>query len=77
MIMTPRPHVQWVDLSGPGQRVLSEIRFCPLCFKLLVCRGSIDEVVGIVRKQDLADHFLVWTVSPDVERLTRASPDRA
>ena len=68
-IMTPRPHVQWVDLSGPGEQVLSGIRSCPHA-QLLVCRGSIDEVVGIVRKQDLADHFLDGR-SPDVERLTR------
>src|SRR5664280_1493120 len=68
-IMTPRPHVQWVDLNGTRERVLSGIRSCPHAH-LLVCRGSIDEVVGIVRKQDLADHFLDER-SPDVEQVTR------
>jgi len=68
-IMTPRPHVQWVDLSGPRERVLSGIRSCPHA-QLPVCRGSIDEVVGIVRKQDLADHLLEGQ-SPDVEGLTQ------
>jgi len=68
-IMTPRPHVQWVDLDGPREQVLSGIRSCPHA-QLLVCRGSIDEVVGIVRKQDLADHFLDGR-SPDVEQVTR------
>jgi putative hemolysin len=66
-IMTPRPHVHWVDLDGPREQVLSGIRSCPHA-QLLVCRGSIDDVVGIVRKQDLADHFLDGR-SPDVEQL--------
>ena len=68
-IMTPRPHVQWVDLNGPREQVLSGIRSCPHA-QLLVCRGSIDEVVGIVRKQDLADHFLDGR-SPDLEQVLR------
>ncbi|MFY9602480.1 MAG: transporter associated domain-containing protein, partial [Pseudolabrys sp.] len=37
---------------------------------LLVCRASIDGIVGIVRKQDLADHVLDGR-SPDVEQVTR------
>ena len=69
-IMTPRPHVRWVDLNSPREQVLSEIRSCPHA-QLLVCRGSIDEVVGIVRKQDVADQFLN-AGSPDVEQATRA-----
>ena len=68
-IMTPRPHVQWVDLDGSREQVLSGIRSCPHA-QLLVCRGSIDEVIGIVRKQDLADHFLDGQ-SPDVGKLTQ------
>jgi putative hemolysin len=69
-IMTPRPHVQWVDLNGPKEHILSRIRSCPHA-QLLVCRQSIDEVVGIVRKQDLADQVLDGQ-SPDVERVTRS-----
>jgi len=68
-IMTPRPHAQWVDLNNPKEQVLSRIRSCPHA-QLLVCRGSIDEVVGIVRKQDLADRVLDGQ-SPDVEQVTR------
>jgi putative hemolysin len=67
--MTPRPHVKWVDLDGHREEVLRGIRVCPHG-QLLVCRGSIDEVIGIVRKQDLADHFLDGQ-SPDVEQVTR------
>ena len=68
-IMTPRPHVQWVDLDGSREQVLSGIRSCQHA-QLLVCRGSIDEVIGIVRKQDLADHFLNGQ-SPNVEHVMR------
>jgi putative hemolysin len=69
-IMTPRPHVQWVDVNGPEAQILNRIRSCPHA-QLLVCRGSIDELVGIVRKQDLADHILDGHL-PDVEQVTRA-----
>jgi putative hemolysin len=68
-IMTPRPHVQWVDLNGPKEQILSRIRACPHA-QLLICRGSIDDVMGIVRKQDLADQFLEGQ-SPDLEQVTR------
>ena len=69
-IMTPRPYVQWVDLNGPREQILHRIRACPHA-QLLVCRGSIDNIVGIVRKQDLADHVLDGQ-PPDVEKVTRA-----
>jgi putative hemolysin len=69
-IMTPRPRVQWVDLNGSKEQILNRIRSCPHA-QLLVCRGSLDEVVGIVRKQDLADHVLDGQ-SPDVEKVTRS-----
>ena len=68
-IMTPRPRVQWVDLNGSKEQILNRIRSCPHA-QLLVCRGSLDDVVGIVRKQDLADHVLDGQ-SPDVEKVTR------
>jgi putative hemolysin len=68
-IMTPRPHVIWVDLNGPKEQILCRIRSCSHA-QLLVCRGSVDEVVGIVRKQDLADLILDGK-SPDVELVTR------
>ncbi len=68
-IMTPRPRVQWLDLNGPKEKILGRVRSCPHA-QLLVCRGSIDEVVGIVRKQDLIDQVLDGR-SPDVERVTR------
>jgi len=51
-IMTPRPHLQWIDLDGSNDEIVREIRACPHG-QLLACRGSLDDMVGIVRKQDL------------------------
>jgi putative hemolysin len=56
-IMTPRPDVVWIDLDGRSDALLTTIRRCPYA-QLLVCRGTIDEVVGIVRKQDLLSQAL-------------------
>jgi putative hemolysin len=68
-IMTPRPRVQWVDVKQPAEQVLSRVRSCPHA-QLLACRGSIDEIVGIVRKQDLLDQVLDGQPA-NVEAVTR------
>jgi putative hemolysin len=68
-IMTPRPRVQWLDLNNPKEQILNRVHSCPHA-QLLVCRGAIDEVVGIVRKQDLMDQVLSG-LAPDVEEVTR------
>jgi putative hemolysin len=68
-IMTPRPRVQWLDLNSPKEQILNRVRSCPHA-QLVVSRGSIDEVVGMVRKQDLIDQVLDGR-SPDVEQVTR------
>jgi putative hemolysin len=56
-IMTPRPHVAWVDINDSRDSMLSQVGSCPYA-QLLVSRDSIDEVVGVVRKQDLLDQSL-------------------
>ena len=56
-IMTPRPDVTWIDLDTPKEETLERIRTCPHA-QLLVSRGSLDELVGIMRKQDLLDQLL-------------------
>jgi putative hemolysin len=68
-IMTPRPQVLWIDINGPKEQILSRVRSCPHA-QLLACCGSIDDVRGIVRKQDLIDQVLDGQ-SPDVERVAR------
>ncbi|MGH7987705.1 MAG: TerC family protein [Candidatus Binataceae bacterium] len=53
-IMTPRHQVLWVDLDDSEERILAAIRRSPHA-QLLVGQGSIDHIVGSVRKQDLLD----------------------
>ena len=51
-IMTPRPEVIWIDLDDSKEAVLAEVRESAHR-QFLVGRGSIDEVVGIARKEDM------------------------
>jgi putative hemolysin len=50
-IMTPRPDVAWINVDGPEAATIKAIRECPYA-QLLVCRGTLDRVAGIVRKQN-------------------------
>jgi len=56
-IMTPRPDVVWANLDESKDAILNQIRACPYA-QLVVSRGSIDDIAGIVRKQDLLDQIL-------------------
>lgn len=56
-IMTPRHEVFWVDLDDPREVVLKAIRECDHA-QVVISRGEVDELVGIVRKQDLLDQVL-------------------
>jgi putative hemolysin len=69
-IMTPRPHLAWVDINESRDSILGRVGSCPFA-QLLVSRDSIDEVVGVVRKQDLLDQSLRGE-SIDIERAVRS-----
>ncbi len=56
-IMTPRPDVLWLDLDDPKDATLLKLRESHHA-QLLVSRGSIDEIAGVVSKQDLLDQYL-------------------
>ena len=56
-IMTPRPDVVWVNLDEPKEAIVSKIQACPYA-QLLVSHGSIDNIAGVVRKQDLLEQLL-------------------
>jgi CBS domain containing-hemolysin-like protein len=56
-IMTPRPEVEWFDVEDPPDEILGTIRACRH-EQLLAGRGSIDEPIGMVVKQDLLDQVL-------------------
>jgi putative hemolysin len=66
-IMTPRPDIVWVDLEDSGEAITSKIKACPYA-QLLVSRGAIDDIAGIIRKQDLLAQF-PGNAEFDVERL--------
>ncbi|MBV8510473.1 MAG: HlyC/CorC family transporter [Xanthobacteraceae bacterium] len=56
-IMTPRPDVVWINADAPQDAIARTIRTCPFP-QLIVCHGTIDKVVGVVRKQDLLNQAL-------------------
>jgi len=56
-IMTPRPDVGWVNLDEPDDAIVNKIRTSPYA-QLLVSRGSLDDIAGVVRKQDLLEQTL-------------------
>src|SRR6266478_5041767 len=68
-IMTPRPEVSWVDLDEAQEKVIATIKSSSHAH-LLLSQGSIDEVIGIVRKQDLLD-FCIESRALDVRAVAR------
>ena len=56
-IMTPRQGVKWLDLNDPEEATLKEARRYGFS-RLIVSRGSIDEVIGFIRKKDLMDQVI-------------------
>ncbi len=56
-IMTPRPDVVWIDLDDAKDATIRKLRECHHA-QLLVSRGSIDDIAGVVSKQDLLDQYL-------------------
>jgi CBS domain containing-hemolysin-like protein len=56
-IMTPRSDVDWADATDSKEKVLSVIRECRH-EHLIIGRGSVHDVLGVLRKQDLLDQVL-------------------
>lgn len=55
--MTPRPDVEWIDADDTSDNILRAIRNCRHA-QMIVSRGTLDEVMGIVLKEDLLDNAL-------------------
>ena len=55
--MTPRASVDWLDLDDPPEVLRTQIRSAGHT-RLLVCRGTLDELVGVVSTRDLLDLVL-------------------
>jgi len=56
-IMTPRTDVSWVDLDDPPETIREQLAREPHSF-FPVCKGTLDEVVGIGRARDLVADLL-------------------
>jgi putative hemolysin len=56
-IMTVRPEVAWLDLGQPKEVLVGKVHECPHPW-LLASRGSIDEICGVVHKEDLLNQAL-------------------
>ncbi len=55
-IMVPRPQVMWLDLNDDATMILHEIEKSSRS-RFPVCRGEVDEVVGVVHAKDLLDQL--------------------
>jgi putative hemolysin len=53
-IMTPRPDVMWLDVADSQEVVINEIRTSGHS-RFPVCRGELDEIVGIIHNKDLLE----------------------
>lgn len=68
-IMTPRPDVVWLDVTDPPDAVVAEIKASGHS-RFPVCRGDLDEVVGVVHARALLD-LAFQTQTLDLEKAMR------
>ena len=75
-IMTPRHDVDWVDANGSTVDILRGVRH-GRHEQIVVAKGALDDVVGILRKQDLLDMHLDGKLPTEDSEDGRASLLRA
>jgi CBS domain containing-hemolysin-like protein len=51
-VMTPRPEIVWLDLEDDEETLIREVREAPHT-RLLVARGDLDALEGVVQSRDL------------------------
>ena len=56
-VMTPRTEIAWLDRADSPEEIVARLRATPHA-RLVVCDGSLDNVVGVVRAKDLLDQVL-------------------
>jgi putative hemolysin len=56
-IMTPRTDLAWIDRTDPPKDIAVALKAAPHS-RIVVCDGSIDNVVGIVQAKDLLDRII-------------------
>ncbi|TAL29195.1 MAG: HlyC/CorC family transporter [Alphaproteobacteria bacterium] len=67
--MTLRPDVVWINAESSREEMLAKIRGCPH-EQIIVSRGTVHHVVGVLRRQDILDQALDG-VPPDPLTLVR------
>jgi CBS domain containing-hemolysin-like protein len=55
--MTPRNDISWIDLNDDPEEIRREISSTPHGF-FPVCRGSLDDIVGIGRAKDMIEDLI-------------------
>ena len=63
-IMTPRHDLYWIDADGTAEAMLRGIRNSRH-EQVVVARGTLDKIIGVLRKQDLLDLHLDGKLLPD------------
>lgn len=56
-IMTPRTELAWIDRTDPPKDIALALKAAPHS-RIVVCDGSVDNVVGIVQAKDLLDRII-------------------
>jgi putative hemolysin len=56
-IMTPRTEIAWIDRTDPPGDVAAALKSAPHS-RFVVCEGSVDNVVGVIRAKDILDRVL-------------------
>jgi len=57
-IMTPRSEMSWVDLEDSADDILAQLQETPHSL-MPVCRGDVDNIIGIARTKDLISNLLL------------------
>jgi CBS domain containing-hemolysin-like protein len=73
-IMTPRSEMSWVNLDDATDVILQQLQETPHSL-LPVCRGQLDNVIGIARSKDLiSDLVLRQRIDESIESGTLRKP---
>jgi magnesium and cobalt exporter, CNNM family len=56
-LMTPRPDVVWLDIDSPIEEIRQRIINSPYS-RMPVCRGTLDNILGVVKARDLLAKIL-------------------
>ena len=69
-VMTPRTEISWVDSASSVEQIRMQLLDTPHSL-FPICRGSLDELIGVVRAKDL---LVALETQTDVESFAAANP---